>query len=98
MDLVGEILCAELSARHSTELEVTRVQPVFVRHVSRDASEHGARMPLVPVRFNPMRFNLDCAFSRLFDYTCKKDRQVVDSVCQNADWPTKELGANTCVA
>ena len=37
MDLVGAMLCAELKARHSATLEVTRIQPAFVRRLSRAA-------------------------------------------------------------
>ena len=68
MDLVGEMLCAELKARHSAALEVTRIQPAFVRRLSRAAGDRGARMLFNPVRFNPVPFNIDRALSRFFDY------------------------------
>ncbi|HVA39795.1 MAG TPA: glycosyltransferase family 1 protein [Candidatus Binataceae bacterium] len=58
MDLVGEMLCAELKARHSAALEVTRIQPAFVRRLSRAAGERAARI----------RFNADRALNRFFDY------------------------------
>jgi len=60
MDLVAEMLCAQLNTRHSGALEVTRIQPAFVRRLSRAA---GARMPL-----NHVRFNIDRALNRFFDY------------------------------
>ena len=63
MDLVGEMLRAELNARHSAALEVTRIQPAFVRRLSRVAGERGARM-----RFNLVCFNIDRALNRFFDY------------------------------
>jgi glycosyltransferase involved in cell wall biosynthesis len=58
MDLVGEMLCAELKARHSDTLEVTRIQPAFVRRLSRAGGERGT----------PVRFNADRALNRFFDY------------------------------
>jgi glycosyltransferase involved in cell wall biosynthesis len=59
MDLVGEMLCAELTARHSAALEVTRIRPAFVRRLSRAADGgRGARI----------RFNADRALNRFFDY------------------------------
>jgi glycosyltransferase involved in cell wall biosynthesis len=58
MDLVGEMLCAELQARHSTGLEVTRICPPFVRRVSRADGQHGAHA----------RFNADRVLNRFFDY------------------------------
>ncbi len=58
MDLVGEMLGAELKARHSAALEVTRIQPAFVRRLSRASGEGGARM----------RFNADRALNRFFEY------------------------------
>lgn len=63
MDLVGEMLCAELRARHSDALEVTRIQPAFVRRLSRAGGQRGSRS-----RFNPLYFNLDRALNRFFDY------------------------------
>jgi glycosyltransferase involved in cell wall biosynthesis len=63
MDLVGEMLCAELKARHSDALEVTRVRPAFVRRLSRAGGERGA-----PVRLNSAVFNADRALNRFFDY------------------------------
>jgi len=63
MDLVGEMLCAELKARHSAALEVTRIQPAFVRRLSRAAGEREAN-----VRFSSARFNADRALNRFFDY------------------------------
>jgi glycosyltransferase involved in cell wall biosynthesis len=63
MDLVGEMLCAELAARHSARLEVTRIQPEFVRRLSRAQGERGLRR-----RFDPARFNIDRALNRFFDY------------------------------
>ena len=63
MDLVGEMLCAELAARHSSRLEVTRIQPAFVRRLSRARGERGVRR-----RFDPARFNIDRALNRFFDY------------------------------
>ncbi len=63
MDLVGEMLCAELAARHSARLEVTRIQPAFVRRLSRARGERGVRR-----RFDPARFNIDRALNRFFDY------------------------------
>ncbi len=58
MDLVGEMLCAELKARHPAALDVTRIRPAFVRRLSRAAGGRGARM----------RFNADRALNRFFDY------------------------------
>jgi glycosyltransferase involved in cell wall biosynthesis len=58
MDLVGEMLCSELKARHSTALEVTRVEPPFVHRLRRGASERGERVP----------FNPDRTINRYFDY------------------------------
>ena len=63
MDLVGEMLCAELAARHSARLEVTRIQPAFVRRLSRARVDRGVRR-----RFDPARFNIDRALNRFFDY------------------------------
>lgn len=63
MDLVGAMLCAELKARHSATLEVTRIQPAFVRRLSRAASGHSARTP-----FDSVCFNADRALNRFFDY------------------------------
>jgi len=63
MDLVGEMLCAELEARHAATLEVTRVQPAFVRRTSCAGGKRGARM-----YFGPARFNADRALNRFFDY------------------------------
>jgi glycosyltransferase involved in cell wall biosynthesis len=63
MDLVGEMLCAELAARHSARLEVTCIQPAFVRRLSRARGERGVRR-----RFDPARFNIDRALNRFFDY------------------------------
>jgi len=63
MDLVGQMLCAELAARHSATLEVTRIQPAFARRLSGAADEHGVRM-----RFDAARFNIDRALNRFFDY------------------------------
>jgi glycosyltransferase involved in cell wall biosynthesis len=63
MDLVGEMLCAELAARHSTRLEVTRIRPAFVRRLSRPWGERGVR-----ARFAEACFNLDRALNRFFDY------------------------------
>src|SRR5579872_2012795 len=63
MDLVGAMLCAELKARHSATLEVTRIQPAFVRRLSRAASGHSARTP-----FGALCFNADRALNRFFDY------------------------------
>lgn len=59
MDLVGEMLCAELKARHRAALEVTRIQPAFVRRLSRAAA--GARAARI-------RFNADRLLNRFFDY------------------------------
>ncbi|HVA84580.1 MAG TPA: glycosyltransferase family 1 protein [Candidatus Binataceae bacterium] len=58
MDLVGAMLCAELKLRHSAALDVTRIQPAFVRRLSRAIGERGARI----------RFNADRALNRFFDY------------------------------
>jgi glycosyltransferase involved in cell wall biosynthesis len=63
MDLVGQMLCAELAARHAATLEVTRIQPAFARRLSGAADEHGVRM-----RFDAARFNIDRALNRFFDY------------------------------
>jgi glycosyltransferase involved in cell wall biosynthesis len=63
MDLVGEMLCAELAARHSARLEVTCIQPAFVRRLSRARGEGGMRR-----RFDSARFNIDRALNRFFDY------------------------------
>ena len=59
MDLVGEMLCAELKARHSAALEVTRIQPAFVRRLSRACVAGAARA---------CSFNADRALNRFFDY------------------------------
>ncbi|HEY2525282.1 MAG TPA: glycosyltransferase family 1 protein, partial [Candidatus Binataceae bacterium] len=58
MDLVGEMLCAELCARHSATLEATHIQPPFVRRFSRAGAAPGGRI----------RFNADRALNRFFDY------------------------------
>jgi glycosyltransferase involved in cell wall biosynthesis len=58
MDLVGEMLCAELKARHSAALDVTRIQPAFVRRLSHAGAGRGARIS----------FNADRALNRFFDY------------------------------
>jgi glycosyltransferase involved in cell wall biosynthesis len=63
MDLVGDMLCAELAARHSAALEVTRIQPAFVRRLTRAADGRGTR-----TRFNPVPSNIDRALNRFFDY------------------------------
>src|ERR1700751_6083303 len=63
MDLVGEMLCAELAARHSARLELTRIQPAFVRRLSRARGERG-----VLRRFDSARFNVDRALNRFFDH------------------------------
>ena len=62
MDLVGEMLCAELKARHSAALEITRVQPAFVRRLSA-AAGRGAL-----ASSNSLGFNADRALNRFFDY------------------------------
>jgi glycosyltransferase involved in cell wall biosynthesis len=59
MDLVGEMLCAELERRHAGALAVTRVRPEFIRRLSRRAN--GAPAPRA-------RFNVDRALNRFFDY------------------------------
>jgi glycosyltransferase involved in cell wall biosynthesis len=56
MNLVGDMLCAELEARHSAALGVTRIRPPFVRRFSR--AGRGAHM----------RFNADRVLNRFFDY------------------------------
>jgi glycosyltransferase involved in cell wall biosynthesis len=56
MNLVGEMLCTELEARHSAALNVTRIKPPFVRRLSR--AGRGAHM----------RFNADRVLNRFFDY------------------------------
>lgn len=58
MDLVGEMLCAELQRRHSAALDVTRIRPPFVRRLSRAAPAPAGRA----------RFNADRALNRFFDY------------------------------
>ena len=58
MDLVGEMLCAELQRRHSAALDVTRIRPPFVRRLSRAVAADGLRA----------RFNADRALNRFFDY------------------------------
>lgn len=59
MDLVGEMLCAQLEARHAAALRVTSIRPKFVRRLSRGAADvPGARA----------RFNADRALNRFFDY------------------------------
>ena len=63
MELVGEMLCAQLAARHSARLEVTRIQPAFVRRLSRPFGERGGLM-----RFDTARFNIDRALNRFLDY------------------------------
>ena len=63
MDLVGEMLCAELKTRHSAALEVTRIRPAFVRRLSRAGGARG-----VSARFNHAGFNADRALNRFFDY------------------------------
>jgi glycosyltransferase involved in cell wall biosynthesis len=63
MDQVGEMLCAELAARHSAALEVTPIQPAFVRRLSRVLGERGVR-----TRFDAAGFNIDRALNRFFDY------------------------------
>lgn len=63
MDMVGEMLCTELTARHSDALEVTRIRPAFVRRLSRAGGERGA-----PGRFGFAGFNADRALNRFFDY------------------------------
>ena len=56
------MLCAELAARHSARAG-PRIQPAFVRRLSRVRGERGVR-----TRFDPARFNIDRAFNRFFDY------------------------------
>lgn len=68
MDLVGEMLCAELAARHSAALAVTRIQPAFVRRASRAAAERDASVRFNRLRFNHALFNIDRALNRFFDY------------------------------
>ncbi len=63
MNLVGEMLCVELAARHAARLEVTRIQPKFVRRFSRAQDERRLR-----TRFDRARFNIDRALNRFFDY------------------------------
>jgi glycosyltransferase involved in cell wall biosynthesis len=58
MDLVGEMLCVELKARHGAALEVTRIQPPFVRRLSRAANGRAGRAG----------YNADRALNRFFDY------------------------------
>jgi glycosyltransferase involved in cell wall biosynthesis len=59
MDLVGEMLCAELDARHCAALRVTRIRPAFVRRFSHPGwGGRGMRV----------RFNADRALNRFFDY------------------------------
>jgi hypothetical protein len=58
MDLVGEMLCAELEARHSAALDVTRIRPPFVRRLSRAGAGHAAHT----------RLNADRVLNRFFDY------------------------------
>lgn len=58
MELVGEMLCAELKARHPAALEVTRIRPPFVRRLSRAGGGHSGCL----------RFNADRALNRFFDY------------------------------
>lgn len=65
MDLVAEMLCAELKARHSESFEVTRVQPRFVRRLSRAAAA-GDRAGNSRVR--TALFNADRALNRFVDY------------------------------
>jgi glycosyltransferase involved in cell wall biosynthesis len=60
MDLVGEMLCAELAARHCDAFEVTCVRPAFVRRLSRAGGARG--------RFGSAGFNADRALNRFFDY------------------------------
>lgn len=59
MDLVGQMLCDQLHARHGATLEATRIQPTFVRRFSRPAGDAAARRA---------RFNADRALNRFFDY------------------------------
>lgn len=68
MDLVGEMLCAELKARHSAALEVTRIQPAFVRRLSRATVGRGAHTRFNPARLNSIGFKADRALNRFFDY------------------------------
>jgi glycosyltransferase involved in cell wall biosynthesis len=58
MDLVSEMLCAQLETRHSAQLDVTRIGPSFIPRLSRAAAGRGARM----------LFNVDRALNRFFDY------------------------------
>jgi glycosyltransferase involved in cell wall biosynthesis len=63
MDLVGEMLCAELTARHSDALEVTRIRPAFVRRLSGAGGERVAGRSL-----GSAGFKADRALNRFFDY------------------------------
>ena len=65
MDLVAEMLCAELRARHSESFEVTRVQPRFVRRLSRAAAGGGR---VGNSRIRTALFNADRALNRFVDY------------------------------
>ena len=58
MDLVGDMLCSQLQARHSDDLEVTRVQPAFVSRLGRVETR----------RSKQILFNADRALNRFFDY------------------------------
>lgn len=59
MDLVGDMLIAQLESRHATTLSVTRIQPAFTRRLSR--GRNGAFG-------GHARFNADRALNRFFDY------------------------------
>ncbi len=65
MDLVAAMLCAELTAHHSESFEVTRVQPRFVRRLSR-AAAGGDRAGNSRVR--AALFNADRVLNRFVDY------------------------------
>jgi glycosyltransferase involved in cell wall biosynthesis len=59
MDLVGEMLCAQLESRHAETLSVTRIRPPFACRLSRgNAAARGAHA----------RFSADRALNRFFDY------------------------------
>ena len=66
MDLVGEMLCAELKASHADTLEVTRIQPAFARRLSRGGAGRGGNG--ARSRFHRVLINADRALNRFFDY------------------------------
>lgn len=58
MDLVADMLCAELDRHHAATVNVTRIQPGFARRLSRGPAEPGSKI----------RFNADRFLNRFVDY------------------------------